>query len=422
MSIAALVFKELRELLMEKTIIIGVVLMPLIILPLTVGVLSIASQSAALPRGEIPMILIDMDGGRYSVVLQEALKTSGFRLLTYHNTRHDVVSLMKDRQTALAVIVEKGFSQNLTVGRKASVKFFMVLNSISASEIQRVSTAQSRIAEAIMLLGEALAVEKGVKLSYYKEPVLVRGELIYRDRVMSMTEVGTISQLYLSTSLLMFVVLLTMVTTSGAVAATSIGLEKEAKTLEILLTMPISRAAILSAKLIASTTIALLGTTSMIVGFIIYLTGLPLPSPSAGFILPFNIFSIAFLALILFIAMVTMLSLGIMAGVLAGDVRGAQQLAGLLEIPLIFPSFLLLLLTDISDLSQPLLTAMMLNPFTHMFLAIRAVYEEAYLVAASHAVVMLAFMVAVLGLAAWFFHGDRLLTMRVSLRRSPQRS
>ncbi|MEM3126234.1 MAG: ABC transporter permease, partial [Candidatus Caldarchaeum sp.] len=305
-----------------------------------------------------------------------------------------------------------------TDGKRASVKMFTTVSSISIAELQKISSIRSRIYLAMEMLGERLAAETGIHFSFYKQPVELKNGLLYKGRQVSLEEAGTVFQLYMATMVFVPLVLVVMVATSGTVAATSIGLEKEAKTLEMLLTLPISRTSILSAKLLASMAVALMGTASMVVGFVIYLTNLPMVElTSTELTMPLSGFTLVLLGLVMFVALVMTLCIGILAGVLAGDVRGAQQLAGLLQMPLLLLPFLVLQFADVNGLPPTLSAALMLIPFTHMFLAIKSIYEEAYLMSALHLVVMTAFMMVILGVASWFFKGERLLTMRVTLRR-----
>ncbi|MEM1945415.1 MAG: ABC transporter permease [Candidatus Caldarchaeum sp.] len=418
MSIATLVRKELRELLMEKTIIIGVVLMPLVILPLIGGTIAMASRSATTSTADIPILLVDNEGGKYSKVLSEAFRAAGFSPITVTNTSESVASLMESYRVAATVYVEKGFSQNLTDGKRASVKMFTTVSSISIAELQKISSIRSRIYLAMEMLGERLAAETGIHFSFYKQPVELKSGLLYKGRQVSLEEAGTVFQLYMATMVFVPLVLVVMVATSGTVAATSIGLEKEAKTLEMLLTLPISRTSILTAKLVASMTVALMGTASMVFGFVIYLTNLPMVElTSTELTMPLSGFTLLLLGLVMFVALVMTLCIGILAGVLAGDVRGGQQLAGLLQMPLLLLPFLILQFADINGLPPTLSAALMLSPFTHMFLAIKSIYEEAYLMSVLHLVVMTAFLMVILVVASWFFKGERLLTMRVTLRR-----
>ncbi|MEM2985838.1 MAG: ABC transporter permease subunit, partial [Candidatus Caldarchaeum sp.] len=206
---------------------------------------------------------------------------------------------------------------------------------------------------------------------------------------------------------------------SGTIAATSIGLEKEAKTLEMLLTYPIGRSTILASKLLGSTVVALLGTASLMTGLVFYFSRL---TAFAGMSITLSLspLNLVLLMVVLFFALVTTLGLGVLAGVLAGDVRGSQQLAGLIQLPLILLPLLLFLSGGIQSLQQPLATIILIIPFTHLMLAIQAILESSYLNILLHVGVMVAWTVAIIGLAAFLFRGERLLTMRVKLvRRKP---
>ncbi|MEM0444441.1 MAG: ABC transporter permease [Nitrososphaerota archaeon] len=435
MRVSALIKKELRELLMERTIIIGVILMPLIILPMIGGALSAAGETFARPTEEIRILLIDNDGGKYTAVFRNSLNRLGFTPVLISGSSGDIQELMREHGVLAAVVIVRGFSQSLADGQRASVQLFISMSSASTSEMQRISMLEDRVSAAIALLGEVLASERGLQLSFYNQPAKLEGNLFYRGRVMSFAEAESLIQLYFTTNLLIPLVLVIMIATSGTVAATSIGLEKEAKTLEMLLILPIRRTSILLAKLFSSSVIALIGTASMFAGLLIYLsslggfvsmagassTGASASEPmSSGLVFPLTSPALALLAVVLFVAMAITLSVGILAGVLAGDVRGGQQLAGLMQMPLLLLPFMLLQFTDIGNLPPTLSTALMLNPFTHMLLAIRTIYEEAYLATILHIGAMTAFMAAILAIAAWLFKGERLLTMRISLkRRSP---
>lgn len=432
MKITPLVKKELRELLMERTIIIGVVLMPLIILPMIGGALSVAGQSLPSPAEEVKIVLIDNDRGRYSAAFRESLSRVGFALIEVSDPSQSVEVFMKKYGVAAAIVLESGFSQSLTDGKRTTIQLFASMSSASASELQWISSLESRVSAAISLLGESLASERGLQLSFYKQPVDLGGGVFYRGRLVSSTEAEGLFQLYFTTNLIIPLVLVLMVATSGTVAATSIGLEKEAKTLEMLLVLPMSRASILLSKLLSSSVIALIGTVSMFAGLVIYLTSLsgfvsgmgqtadgagPSGAVSAGAVFQFTPQVVVLLGAVLFVTMVITLSLGILAGVLAGDVRGGQQLAGLMQMPLLLLPFMLLQFADINNLPPALSAVLMINPFTHMLLAIRTLYDEAYLATALHLGAMIVFMVVILVIAAWLFRGERLLTMRVGLRK-----
>ncbi|MEM0337151.1 MAG: ABC transporter permease [Candidatus Caldarchaeum sp.] len=414
-----LVSKELRELLSEKTILIGVVLMPLVIFPLIGFSMAPVNMREGDAGPGAAVLVVDQDGGKYAALFVEALRKTGFNPQPIQLQNDNLLQLIENSGASAAVIIPQGFSTQLEQKNKPTVKLFLKLASSSIVEFERIGSMRDRFYAAVSLMGEALASEEGVAVSFYKAPIDLSGEVVYRDQIISETDAGQLFQQFFASTLLIPIALTLVVTTSGTIAATSIGLEKEAKTLEMLLTYPIGRSTILASKLLGSTVVALLGTASLMTGIVFYFSRL---TAFAGMSITLSLspLNLVLLMVVLFFALVTTLGLGVLAGVLAGDVRGSQQLAGLIQLPLILLPLLLFLSGGIQSLQQPLATIILIIPFTHLMLAIQAILESSYLNILLHVGVMVAWTVAIIGLAAFLFRGERLLTMRVKLvRRKP---
>ncbi len=419
MKLLDLIRKEMRELLREPSILLGVILAPLIVLPLLGVAISTAGQDIAGQAEPSQILLIDLDQGPYSELFKKALTSSDLNPIYEASDQEDVFHLMKKNNLRAALVLGRDFSQNLLQRKTAHVNLYASLPSLSTTELQRLSTLQSRLRSAVEKLGESLASEIGLQIAYYKAPVLVNEtRILFRDSLVSPEELGGLIQLYLTISFSVPLLLFILLATSGTVAATSVGLEKEAKTLEILLTMPISRMTILLSKLLGSLIIAVLGATSMVIGLTIYLPSV-IPSTEWASVAGITIspLSVAVLGIILLISILAGFSIGILSGVLAGDVRGGQQLASLIQMPLLLLPFLMLFISDLNALPQHVTAALLLNPFTHMLLAVRAVILEEYYITSLHIGFLALFVLLMLLLAAWLFQGERLLTMRIRLGR-----
>ncbi|MEN2973960.1 MAG: hypothetical protein ABDH32_00075 [Candidatus Caldarchaeales archaeon] len=72
----------------------------------------------------------------------------------------------------------------------------------------------------------------------------------------------------------------------------------------------------------------------------------------------------------IFTAMISTISIGILIGVIAEDVRGAQQLVGAATSPPMSPSFSITVFVNLEESYYPVYLLMMLNPYTHFFRAI----------------------------------------------------
>lgn len=425
MGLAALIQKEIKELLRERTILVGVILLPLLLLPL-MGFTIAASMTSTVERlSVIDILYIDLDGGGEVRRLAEVLEGNGLRLIRLGAFEvEDLSTLLSEYKVRTAIVVPADFTKKIESHQQAVVKIYTSIETPTPESLQYVSRIENTLQSVGRKLGEELASSLGIDMEYYNSPYMTVNTLYFKGQVIQ-AGVETLTQLYLMINFTLPIVILMVAATAGSVAATSVGLEKEAKTLEMLLTLPMSRVKILLAKLSGSTIIALLSTLSFMIGFTFYLSGLTQGQAMTSIsqdnilqIIGLAPYAIILLGLTMGLALFITLSLGILAGVLAGDVRGGQQLAGLLQFPLFLIPFLTLQFTDLQNLPPAIASALLANPITHIFLAVRAIIDADYAALTTHLTVTALFMMALLSLAAWLFSGERLVTMRVRMRRS----
>ncbi|MCS7137137.1 MAG: ABC transporter permease, partial [Candidatus Caldarchaeum sp.] len=253
MKLKSLLKKELKELLSEKTILVGVVLTPLILFPVMGAVLSLSFGQTSEQLLENPLTVVDNDGGEYARLFVKALESVGFRPEVLSSEPDSPQQLFKKHSSDVFIIVNRGFTKNLTMGTKASVNVYLQLSSMSFSAFQKITQTLERISAASSILGETIAAESEIQLEFFRNPVEISGGILYREAFLSTDDLNGLFQTFFATGFFIPIVLLVVVATSGTIAATSVALEKEAKTLEMLMTFPISRTSILLSKLLGST-------------------------------------------------------------------------------------------------------------------------------------------------------------------------
>ena len=420
MGLAALIEKERKELLSERTILLGIILSPLILLPFLGLVISVSISSSEDGMAGMEVFYVDKDLTELSSSFLDVLGQSGLKSKKLNG---DIEHILNGSRPITAIIIPEDFSEKIRNHVAPSVRIYVAVGALTTSSLQQLSLVSSAVQNASKSLGLQLARADGVDFNFYETPFTVEGRLVYRGRVLE-AHLETLSQFYITINVMLPLVILMTSVTAGSVAATSVGLEKEAKTLETLLTMPISRIKILLAKLLGSVTIAFLGMASFMVGIGIYLYGLTQQrfTLDSGIIEVIGItpVSILFLGLALGIALLITLGIGILAGVLAGDVRGGQQLAALLQFPIFLAPLTVLQFVDFSQLPATVAAALLLDPITHVLLALREILAANYPAVLAHLVIPILFMAGLLALSAWLFRGERLITMKVSLRRKAQ--
>ena len=425
--------KEVKELLMEKSILIGAIIIPLIIFPI-MGALTGLGVGAAMEKtmGRIPVGFADLDGTNLTMnVLPKLMKKEGIEAVRVNCL--DLSGCIKAATISdlkFMIIIPKGFTRNFTAGLQSRIETIYSIRSLTLSDLMLSGKLSDSMIEVFRSLAEKLH-GKEVNPKFFEKPVIEDSLILYFGRMVR-APIEAIGSMFLTVLFGLPMVAVIVASYASTISATSIALEKESKTLEVLLTIPTRRLMILLSKLLGTFFIVILSTVSFLVGFGIYslmLAGSMGMSSSLGglgetssvqfslsAIKPSPIF-LPILVASIFIAMVMMTCIGLLVGILGGDVRSAQQLVGAITFPLLMPPFFILLFTSIESLPLGTRLALLADPFTHLFLAIRSGFTGDLASALMSIGVMLGFTILLLVLSSWFFMGERLITMRISLRR-----
>jgi len=422
--------KEIKELLMEKSILIGIVIIPLIMFPI-MGALTSLGVGAAAQRamGGLTIAVADFDQSNLTAeMLPKMLEEEGLRVVNLScSTSEECIQAAQAGNLEFLIIIPSGFTQNFTAGVRGAIEAVYLIKSFTISDL----TISGKISSALMDAFRALAEKihgKEVNPEFFQSPISQKPLVIYFGKRIQ-APIETIGSAFLTVLIGLPLVAVVIASYASSIAATSIALEKESKTLEVLLTMPVSRVTILLSKLLGTFLIVLLGTISFIVGFGIYslifagtmLSISPPTEPAAVNltlppIQPSPIFLPILLAAI-FITMIMTTCIGLLVGILGSDVRSAQQLVGAISFPLLMPPFFILMFTSFDALPLGIKIALLADPFTHLFLAIQSGFIGDLVSSMLSLGLMLGYTALLLLLSSWLFMGERLITMRISVRK-----
>jgi len=233
---------------------------------------------------------------------------------------------------------------------------------------------------------------------------------------------STLSSLAMSQYIVTPIAIMIIIVMAMQLAATSVASEKEEKTLETLLSLPINRFTILMGKLFGSIIVALIGAVAYLIGFTYYmgsmftlipteigvdLAELGLTPTPLGYVL---------MGISLFVSLLSALALAVVISAFTEDVRSAQAIVGYIY-PLIFIPMFLLMYLDVSSLSLPLQILIFAIPYSHPILTARAAITGDYTIAIGGIIYVSIFTVAILYVAARFFATEKVLTARIKLRK-----
>jgi ABC-2 type transport system permease protein len=217
-----------------------------------------------------------------------------------------------------------------------------------------------------------------------------------------------------------------MLTYAMQIAATSVAMEKEEKTLETLLTVPVDRFAILMGKL--SSTIIVAGTASIavIIGYNYMLGSITLGIPTAASIdlvklgLVPSLLGYTLLGISLFITLLSGLALAVIMSAFAEDVRGATALVGYIY-PLIYIPSMALIYLDINTLPLAAKAVLYAIPYSHPIIASKAVVLGDYSIVVFGIVYVAMFTVVIMYIASRLFATEKILTAKLKFRRRGSR-
>jgi ABC-2 type transport system permease protein len=407
--------KELKELVRDPKILLGMIVLPLIMFPVIGGIMSFSIQSAQEQAAKAGLLVLNNDGGNWSRNFIGNL--SGFaKVFVVNNTTPEMAiaqGLMAEYNTTQFIEIPQGFSQNITLHMQGNpsiignINFYSVFSGTSIFE----STGSSVITDLVYRFNRQVA--PNVVGAY--PSVIIKGE------IKKGVDPSTLSTLMLSQAIALPITIMILLTYSMQIAATSVAMEKEEKTLETLLTLPMDRLAILMGKLSSSIFVAGVGALAYMVGYTFMLgsftssvsVGTSIDLASLGLV-P-SLFGYLLLGISLFVTLLSALALAVIMSAFSEDVRGAQSLIGYIY-PLIFiPSFALMYL-DVNTLPLAVKILMYAIPYSHPIIASKAIIMGDYTTVALGIVYVTAFTVIVLYAASRLFATEKILTAKLKFR------
>ena len=422
-----LVLKELKDLLRDPKILVGMVLAPLLVFPLVGFLFSAAMEASESSARELKLAVVDLDRSLLSERLVLALaSTPGVEVVAKRSVSEVLQAVSEGSlDVSAALVIPEGFGAALSEGRKGEVEVYAVLGGLGVSEAARQGALLDLFKEVSRSLAAEVVRERGLDLDpeMLLEPLKLEYFAVVEGRVERVDPRGLVG--FLGASAATPWIVFVLVILAAQIAATSVAVEKEYRTLEMLLTLPVSRLAILASKLAGPAIIALIGSLLYAVGYKFYmdvayaailqqggLEGLTLEIPPQNYVV---------VAITFFLALLLVLALSATIAVFTQDVRSAQALAGNVIAPLaLVPSFLLMF-ADPEVLPPGLRLLVYVLPFSYPALAVREAYRGFGPDVYAGIAYMAASTFVVLYIAARVFSTERVLTARLAFRGRAER-
>ena len=414
--------KELKELMRDPKILIGMIVLPLVIFPVMGLVMGYAVESAQSQAQRATLLVVNNDGGNWSQTFVSYLNGTMNVAVLNNMDPQQVVSqnLLTEYNSTQFVEIPAGFSQNMT--RHIDDGEFNVTATLNVYGVFQGGGIFSNIGSS----GFSVFVN-GFNRYIAPDVVYTTQSTIIKGEIQQGIDPATLSGLLISQSLALPITMMIMLTYSMQIAATSVAMEKEEKTLETLLTVPVDRFSILMGKLSSTMIVAGVAAVAVLLGYTYMLGSITMGIPTTGSVdlvalgLVPSPLGYALLGISLFVTLLSALALAVIISAFSEDVRGAQALVGYLY-PLIFIPSLALIYLDINTLPLAIKAVLFAIPYSQPIIASKAVVLGDYTTVIFGIIYVAAFTVVIMYIASRLFATEKILTAKLRFRRGSKKT
>jgi ABC-2 type transport system permease protein len=413
-----LLFKEVRELVTKQL---------LVSLLMTMGLFyfigNLAKSEVKRAAASQKIAVLDLDKSELSTGLLANMKSANYAVDAYEGDKAAALAKAKEAKASLLLVIPQGFGASVAKFESQEIESYTFLRGFSIGGVRNAGFLKAILGAINGYLSNDFLKKKIPDLdpNNIKSPIKTKDFVIVKDKMAQGSPEAVYSFVFGQTTFVP-VILMMIIIYSSQMVISAIAMEKQNKTLETLLTVPIKRTSIVSTKMLAAGIVGLASAVIYMFGFKSYMggvTGGALGQASGGVQgviqklgLSLDTGGYLILGVSLFFAIICGLAMAMILGVMAEDFRSAQMLIMPLIFLVMIPYFLSFF-ADFNTLSLPVKILVWAIPFSHPFLATQniilgntqgLVFGIAY---------MFVFFMVMVVIAARIFSTDRVLTMKL---------
>lgn len=376
--------------------------------------------------------IVNEDSSEFTAKMLEALPEYGAdpKLITLESD--DYCRELENLEIHNLVVIPQGFGESIENGSGGEVKCISLVDKTGvASSMSDISAASltSAISEyaSDYVKSELLNLdEKNTELM--EQPVITTEYTASNGKTVNISS-QALSAVLMTQSFIAPIAVFFLILMASQMIMTAISTEKIDKTLETLLSAPVSRVTVLAAKMLAALIVALVQAGFMIVGFVFYIQGMMgsameteinmtgdamnITEAMTELGLTLSVSDILLFGVQIFLTIAIGLSASLILGAMATDVKSVQTLVMPIMMSAMIP-FFVTMFADVNTLPIPARIFMYAIPFTHTYTAMGNMMFGNMTVFWAGLVYQLVFFVVCMYLAVKMFTTDRLFTMNFS--------
>jgi len=428
MKFINLLKKELSELINVQMIAtLGIMLMIFMIMG---NIMTTAINDVVEDASHPSVNISDRDDTELSRQLISALEAADADVKVIESEGDDYAAILNDNKIKNIVIIPEGFTKSIEAEEKPEL--ISVAKMSSAASMANISNgnvgASSLINECVRNL---IANSKGIdedELDRINSPVEVTENTVV-DKSWAPISVGTITAKVAFQNIALPIALFVLLIMTSQSLISSVSSEKIDKTLETLLSAPVSRMSVISAKMLAAAIVALINASVMMLGFTFFvkdgLTNIDqevtdtakqvLSTGDAFQRLGLNLSAVDYLLIGLqfFFTIMICLSISIVLGSLANDAKASQTVVLPIMLLVMVP-YAISIFADINTLPTAVRFLVYAIPFTHTFTAMSNLMFGNTAIYAFGLIYQIVVFAICMFFALRLFKSDKILTMSLN--------
>ena len=408
-STTNIIKKEVKELLTPATLI------PIIIMAAIFGSLGNIIGGAGEEAARPPIIgIVNQDESVLSIVACEALSKSAKVVYNGSSVSEGLTTLDRGSGVAL-IIIPVGFGESIMSNESGEYQILWVMKGTGLIDTLSSSSVDASLQLASASVSkELIDRHSSVNSTIILNPTIRNETTIFKGKEMVGISPGLIAGFMSQQAFIVPLIVLMVIIMAGSMVISSMGTEKENKTLETLLTLPVKRSSIVFGKLAGSAIVGLILAVIYMIGLGYYTSSISAGAPidMAKYGLTLNAFDYILVGISLFLGLLSALALCMLLGIFAKNYKSAQTLTMPITLLAMIPMFAVMMLdfNTMPLVGQVLLFAI---PFTHPMMAIRSLMFDDYTLVVGGIVYEAAFAFVTMAIAVWAFRKDILLTGRL---------
>jgi len=416
-ALGNIIFKELKELMTPATF------LPIIIMAIVFGSMGNTIGGIEDELQEPPTIaLINIDNGEFSKIAVDVFNNTANVTFYSQNTadKQQAINVLKEKEGQALLIINQNFSENIEKGETGVFEIYWImqgagiLDSISSSVVEGlINTVNTNITMQLIQNGNG-----SVNTTNALNPTGRNETTYFKDKELTGISPSQIANVLSQQSTFIPIIMMIIIIMAGQIVISSMALEKENKTLETLLTLPVKRSSIVAGKIIAAAIVGLILAVIYMMGMGVYLSSFQFQGAAGGaaaFDLTLSGTDMILVGVVVFVSLVAALAFCMLLGTMAKNFKSAQTLTFPVAILVLIPMFITMF-KDFDTLPLALKAVLFGIPFSHPMMAPRALLFDDYLMVFSGIIYVAIFALIMIAIVVWVFKTDKIVTGSTSFK------